>query len=433
MARIQGDDLIGLFERKGLMDKPEQNAPVSSAVEQSAPAQPTAPPSKTASVIGDVATAPLQVLAAPVRAVSKGVDALIKDDTNSKLLGGINKAAQSVSKALTPKAIGTAGDRAVVGAADTIDSFAAKPAAAKAGWSAMQAKSASQAPRTAANIQLAKDYTREAQEADQKVAEIKARDISGNLLGESYKSFRAKTERDMADLSKEGQFIANLGYSAGQMLPDIAVSALTSGVAGGILGQTVKYGDVALDMAQATTKTVSAAAGLGAMFQNVYSNTYSENREAGYDIEASGKNALAKAAIEVGTEILGGGLALTEMGGLTEGALQKAGSIVGAFGEKLVAKGASDTAAKTLGNLTVGLGKILSNEYFTQIIGEGTEEWISEFLGPYADRLTIDPNADLSTREERMQAFLGGAIMSIGLEAPHMFIDGIHAAGQYTQ
>ena len=104
------------------------------------------------------------------------------------------------------------------------------------------------------------------------------------------------------------------------------------------------------------------------------------------------------------------------LSGAVEGMIEAiSGGIGGTASNKLISKLAPETISK-ISNKVIAkyLPRLLDTG--VDLAGEGAEEWLSTYINPYIKRLTYDEKAELSTSEERMEAFVDGVLASLVLK-----------------
>lgn len=102
------------------------------------------------------------------------------------------------------------------------------------------------------------------------------------------------------------------------------------------------------------------------------------------------------------------GLLYGSVTGAVEGAIEKlsGGIAKGVFGKGL----ADNIFEKIAGNAYASKGV----KYLLDAGGEALEEYVSTSINPYIKRMTYDPNAELSTQQERLESALIGGLASMG-------------------
>lgn len=102
------------------------------------------------------------------------------------------------------------------------------------------------------------------------------------------------------------------------------------------------------------------------------------------------------------------GLLYGSIVGGVEGAIEK---ISGGMAKNVFGKGLADKVfEKVAGNAYAKKGV----QYLLDAGGEAFEEYLSTTINPYIKRMTYDPDAELSTSEERLESALIGGLASIG-------------------
>lgn len=211
-----------------------------------------------------------------------------------------------------------------------------------------------------------------------KIANI-AKNIS--YPGTKIDTFISDTQKDVGELQGTGNKIfAQALMAGGQMAPAIA----TGLVAG-------------------------PAIGMSAFGSQVYGGAFKEALDRGADTKTAGDYALGQTLLEVGTEILAGGIP-----GLGKGLISKLASSAGA--KNLAAKAGIDATGKLLGRATNALFASRTGKVLFNALGEGGEEVIAEYLSPFIERATIDPNAPDATVNQIAEAFAIGGLMSFLLQ-----------------
>ena len=294
-----------------------------------------------------------------------------------------------------------------------------------------------------AQSQAKKNYATRVQSnaAKANAAYEKARDT--HVLGQGVQNWQNKVDarRDQIVLDNPNSKVAEytgkalqLGEAAGEMLPTVAVSALVGGLgvaaAGGrsaiAAAEAARSLGVASKAAKAitTASRIGEAAGLGVMAMDVYAKSIDESTKQGYDFVISSKKAFGDAALEVGTEMLFGGIA-----GLGEGvvsqvsknivnrSITKAAASEGA--EQLIKMAGVEKAVLSVAKAANRVSSMMESTALTRLashaFGEAAEEMISEFLGPYIERMTTNPNASNASIDQIIEAGIGGAIVSFAM------------------
>ena len=260
---------------------------------------------------------------------------------------------------------------------------------------------------------------------------------STHLLGDNVKTWEQTVAEKNAQIVKDNpdSKLAEKAYKAtqyaqtvGEMLPSVAASALVGGA--GIAAMGGKQALALAGTSAAKAAAVSAAGklgqavGLGVMAMNVYDKSLDESTALGYDFATSSKKAFGDAALEVGTEMLFGGIA-----GLGEGvvsqvsknivnrSITKAAASEGA--EQLIKMTGVEKAVLSVAKAANRVSAMMESTALTRLasnaFGEAAEEMISEFLGPYIERMTTNPNASNASIDQIIEAGIGGAIVSFAM------------------
>lgn len=179
--------------------------------------------------------------------------------------------------------------------------------------------------------------------------------------------------------------VRGVASGVGQMLPSVAVTIATGGAGASTMVSNI---------AGLATFGVGAA-GIGTEEAFKEGADYWEG--AGYGILSG--------AIEVAIEKISGGLGKQFFGaGITDNIVK-------------------NIAAKATKNAAVQKGVKL----LLEAGGEAAEEWTSELLNPYLKRMTYDSDAELSTREQRLEAALIGGLTSLAFQGS------VGQIGKHTQ
>lgn len=228
------------------------------------------------------------------------------------------------------------------------------------------------------NQYLTKPVNAKQMELANKIADI-AKNIS--YPGTKLDTFISDTQKDVGELKTPGNRIfAQALMAGGQMAPAIA----TGLVAG-------------------------PAIGMSAFGSQVYGGAFKEALDRGADTKTAGDYALGQTLLEVGTETLVGGIP-----GLGKGLISKLAKSAGA--KNLATKAGIDAAGKLLGKATNALFASRTGKVLLNALGEGGEEVIAEYLSPFIERATIDPNAPDATTNQIAEAFAIGGLMSFLLQ-----------------
>lgn len=260
---------------------------------------------------------------------------------------------------------------------------------------------------------------------------------STHLLGDNVKTWEQTVAEKNAQIVKDNpdSKLAETAYKAtqyaqtvGEMLPSVAASALVGGA--GIAAMGGKQALALAGTSAAKAAAVSAAGklgqavGLGVMAMNVYDKSLDESTALGYDFATSSKKAFGDAALEVGTEMLFGGIAGLGTGVVSQvsknvvnRSIAKAAASEGA--EQLIKMTGVEKAvlsvAKAANRVSAMMGSTAFSRLASNAFGEAAEEMISEFLGPYIERMTTNPNASNASIDQIIEAGIGGAIVSFAM------------------
>lgn len=227
----------------------------------------------------------------------------------------------------------------------------------------------------------------------------------------ALQEFMHDTDKFTSELPKSGQVIAGLGRSAGEQLPSM------------LLGNVVAGAASAAGASSAVVQGLAQASSLGSMYGRVYAGELDSMMSQGFDLDTASKKAFAAATIEVGTEMLtggvpgvpGSGILDNAYGNLVESMVSKSTLPLGMLGQSQLSR-----AGIAFAQSTAGVWNFLNSEageVVADLVGEGVEEWISEFVTPYVDRQFVGLNTPNSTRGERALAFLTGSLMGAFFEA----------------
>lgn len=260
---------------------------------------------------------------------------------------------------------------------------------------------------------------------------------STHLLGDNVKTWEQTVAEKNAQIVKDNpdSKLAETAYKAtqyaqtvGEMLPSVAASALVGGA--GIAAMGGKQALALAGTSAAKAAAVSAAGklgqavGLGVMAMNVYDKSLDESTALGYDFATSSKKAFGDAALEVGTEMLFGGIAGLGTGVVSQvsknvvnRSIAKAAASEGA--EQLIKMTGVEKAvlsvAKAANRVSAMMGSTAFSRLASNAFGEAAEEMIAEFLGPYIERMTTNPNASNASIDQIIEAGIGGAIVSFAM------------------
>ena len=260
---------------------------------------------------------------------------------------------------------------------------------------------------------------------------------STHLLGDKVKTWEQTVAEKNAQIVKDNpdSKLAETAYKAtqyaqtvGEMLPSVAASALVGGA--GIAAMGGKQALALAGTSAAKAAAVSAAGklgqavGLGVMAMNVYDKSLDESTALGYDFATSSKKAFGDAALEVGTEMLFGGIAGLGTGVVSQvsknvvnRSIAKAAASEGA--EQLIKMTGVEKAVLSVAKAANRVSSMMESTALTRLashaFGEAAEEMISEFLGPYIERMTTNPNASNASIDQIIEAGIGGAIVSFAM------------------
>lgn len=205
------------------------------------------------------------------------------------------------------------------------------------------------------------------------------------LIDKAYK-LTDKTWQKAEQYHAEGEnygegtrFASNVTEAVGYMIPSIIASVVTGGQAAGL-----------------------AVMGIGAAGQSAkqaYRNGATANE--------AFINGVLNGALEVGTELLGGGI-----GGLGKGLAEGVGKNVL---DKILTRDGTNVVKRLLTSLTENK---VAWKTITQALkngDEGVEEMISAVLQPYIDRMTYDKDAEAATLQDILYQGGMGALVSVVL------------------
>ena len=246
-------------------------------------------------------------------------------------------------------------------------------------------------------------------------ADTAARTIAGRTARRDQTvagQFKNIVEGEIAELPDAEQWVAQLVYSGGAMAPSMVIGAATAGV-GSALG-----GIGAITAAGA--QTLQSAAVASTLFSGVYSGSYKDSVANGIDYTTAARKALGDALIETGTEMLIGGMPGLGKGvldDLVEPAIKRAGTAMAGVSTIIPAMETVGVGAvsRYAARATAGIGKLLTSkaaDVLFKLGGEAVEEMVAEFLTPYLDRATVNPNAKNASMGDILLAGLGGALMA---------------------
>ena len=267
----------------------------------------------------------------------------------------------------------------------------------------------------------------------------KARDT--HVLGDKVKDWEARVDaRQQAIMddnpnSKLAETVykaTELGEAAGAMIPTVALSAgvgaAAAAVKGGAAALTAAKAFGTAEQAAKATKALSVAsrigeaAGLSQMALGVYSSSVDESMKQGADFQKASVKGFLDASLEVGTEMMFGGIL-----GIGEGVIDRAAKKAASKTIEDVAKSTAKTGLiQKLGvqeavvNTAKAAVKVINmadapgfRGFLVSALGEGAEEMVSEWVGPAIERLTTNPDAEPASFGQIIEAGLGGAILSM--------------------
>lgn len=195
------------------------------------------------------------------------------------------------------------------------------------------------------------------------------------------------------DPNEEDEKASQLTEAAGAMLPSIALNTVTSG-GSGLLNATTKSGNAGLALLGAS------AMGGGAQ----------EGFEKTKDVDTALAYGALAGAVETATEKMFAGIPGLNVSGLDEVA------------DKVIKKMVKEPATSTLIK-----GAMDS-------LGEGFEEVVSTAVNPFLQRLTVDPDASISTKEELLEAGINGALLSALMQGGNLIAGkAVDATSRNTQ
>lgn len=288
-----------------------------------------------------------------------------------------------------------------------------------------------------AQSQAKKNYATRVQSnaAKANAAYEKARDT--HVLGQGVQNWQNKVDarQDQIVLDNPNSKVAEytgkalqLGEAVGEMLPSVAASALVGGVGitamGGKQALALAGTSAAKAAAVSTAGKLGQAVGLGVMAMDVYAKSLDESTALGYDFATSSKKAFGDAVLEVGTEMLFGGIAGLGTGVVSQvsknvvnRSLARAAASEGA--EQLIKMTGVEKAVLSVAKAATRVSAMTGSTAFSRLasnaFGEAAEEMIAEFLGPYIERMTTNPNASNASIDQIIEAGIGGAIVSFAM------------------
>lgn len=231
---------------------------------------------------------------------------------------------------------------------------------------------------------------------------------------------------------KVGQKVMSTGQAIGNMLAMSSLGALGQGTGAGI-GATFGTSEAALGAGAAQkglTAVSNAAARLGNEILTHGTNaaisigsggqTYLKAVNSGAEQGKALQNAILAGLIEYESNKMFSGTPLEDTG--EKGYVTK---LIEYTADKL---GKSEALASFL-NSAVGKGASIALDK----IGEGLEEVIAEIGDPIAERITWNPQADLATIDEIVDAFEGGILLSTMMSGGEAVIDNAVKIAQRAQ
>lgn len=231
---------------------------------------------------------------------------------------------------------------------------------------------------------------------------------------------------------KVGQKVMSTGQAIGNMLAMSSLGALGQGTGAGI-GATFGTSEAALGAGAAQkglTAVSNAAARLGneilthgtnaAISLGSGGQTYLKAVNSGAEQGKALQNAILAGLIEYESNKMFSGTPLEDTG--EKGYVTK---LIEYTADKL---GKSEALASFL-NSAVGKGASIAFDK----IGEGLEEVIAEIGDPIAERITWNPQADLATIDEIVDAFEGGILLSTMMSGGEAVIDNAAKIAQRAQ
>ena len=165
-----------------------------------------------------------------------------------------------------------------------------------------------------------------------------------NKISQPSKNIQEKINKEAENQDEATQFLGSAFQSVGNMLPSVATSVFTG----------------------------SPTAGLAIMGASAKGQSTQEALDRGTDLDKAVKIGNTKAMIEIGTEMMSGGLNIFGKGALDD----------------IVTKGIDKKVKNEVANFLLKKG--------VDIPGEILEETISDILGTIIDKGTVDPNATYS-------------------------------------
>lgn len=222
---------------------------------------------------------------------------------------------------------------------------------------------------------------------------------NGQVRLPSYEEMKAQKTIEDYDIGI-GKLWGQASYSIGQQIPSMVAGAVTGGLASGV------------GAAAGVVNAAKTAGSLSTMFANVASNTSNQKIMEGYTKEQARDYALASGAIELGTEMMFGGM----------GKLMGTGALDEIVTEKLT-KNIKNRVLKTLAEAGISS------------IGEGIEEVVSDALQPIAKKIALDDPrkmSEIAKDENALEDFIVGTVSSAIMSAPSSVVSFKNNTNQQT-
>lgn len=219
--------------------------------------------------------------------------------------------------------------------------------------------------------------------------------------GEAYDQESERIAQEL-NVNEEARKDYQFNQAVGRMAPAIAVSA-TGNLAGG--GMTLLGAGEAAKGAYAVGRFLSSAA----TFTSAAGGAYEDAKAHGIDDDKAMTYAATVGAIELATEAITSGLG--KVGGKKIGT----GGVTDDFVEALAKKASSDPNVQNV--IIYGLG----------MLGEGAEEWLSEWGDYFANRLLVkyDDRTLKDVWGDSKESFIQGAAMSALLNSTQLIRQGV--------
>lgn len=219
--------------------------------------------------------------------------------------------------------------------------------------------------------------------------------------GEPYDQESERIAQEL-NVNEEARKDYQFNQAVGRMAPAIAVSA-TGNLAGG--GMTLLGAGEAAKGAYAVGRFLSSAA----TFTSAAGGAYEDAKAHGIDDDKAMTYAATVGAIELATEAITSGLG--KVGGKKIGT----GGVTDDFVEALAKKASSDPNVQNV--IIYGLG----------MLGEGAEEWLSEWGDYFANRLLVkyDDRTLKDVWGDSKESFIQGAAMSALLNSTQLIRQGV--------